>query len=204
MQLTCDLLEITQDLISVYHPQANSSERKNRDLKPRLTILGVGREHSAWEDRLPLVHFTMNTSVCHTTGPTAAYLQFRKQLRTSDDIRHGIRQIIDNDNFVPVITPYLKRFANSILDVTDRVEQKQDCQKENFDQRRRRKYFKPGDKVWMAIHPISRNNKSRKFMPKREGPYLILTLRSPITYETSDPANSDQALGSYHVSALKG
>ncbi|GFX80541.1 hypothetical protein TNCV_3929491 [Trichonephila clavipes] len=40
-------------------------------------------------------------------------------------------------------------------------------------------------------------------MPKREAPYLILTLRSPITYEIADPANSDQALGTYHVSALK-
>ncbi|GFX93529.1 hypothetical protein TNCV_1094691 [Trichonephila clavipes] len=107
MQLTCDLLEITQDLIPVYHPQANPSERKNRDLKPRLAIL-VGEEHSAWEDKLPLIRFAMNTSVCDTTGHTAAYLQFGRQLRTSDDIRHDIRQVIDNDNFVPEITPYLK------------------------------------------------------------------------------------------------
>ncbi|GFU80676.1 retrovirus-related Pol polyprotein from transposon 297 [Trichonephila clavipes] len=57
---------------------------------------------------------------------------------------------------------------------------KQDCQKENFD-RRRRKYYKPGDKVWVTIHLLSRNNRSLKFMPKREGPYLILTLRSPVT-----------------------
>ncbi|GFY23703.1 retrovirus-related Pol polyprotein from transposon 17.6 [Trichonephila clavipes] len=146
MKLTCDLLEITQDLIPVYHPQANPSERKNRDLKPRLAIL-VGEEHSAWEDKLPLIRFAMNTSVCDTTGHTAAYLQFGRQLRTSDDIRHDIRQVIDNDNFVPEITPCLKRFANSVLDVKDRVEQKQDCQKENFDRRRRRKYYKPGDKV---------------------------------------------------------
>ncbi|GFT21188.1 uncharacterized protein TNCV_2582521 [Trichonephila clavipes] len=71
---------------------------------------------------------------------------------------------------------------------------KQDYQKENFD-RRRRKYYKPGDKVWVTIHPINRNNKSRKFMPKREGPYLLLTLRSPVTYEIADPANPDQTLG---------
>ncbi|GFW43456.1 retrovirus-related Pol polyprotein from transposon 17.6 [Trichonephila clavipes] len=136
MQLTCDLLEIKQDLIPVYHPQANPSERKNRDLKPRLAIL-VAEEHSAWEDKLPLIPFAMNTSVCNTTGHTAAYLQFGRQLRTLDDIKHDIRQVIDNYNFVPEITPYLKRFANSILDVKDRFEQKQDCQKENFDRRRR-------------------------------------------------------------------
>ncbi|GFT31263.1 retrovirus-related Pol polyprotein from transposon 17.6 [Nephila pilipes] len=40
-------------------------------------------------------------------------------------------------------------------------------------------------------------------MPKREGPYLILTLRSPVTYEIADPANPDQVLGTYHISALK-
>ncbi|GFY12279.1 hypothetical protein TNCV_283821 [Trichonephila clavipes] len=40
-------------------------------------------------------------------------------------------------------------------------------------------------------------------MPKRKGPYLILTLRSPVTYKIADPANPDQALGTYRASALK-
>ncbi|GFW03735.1 histone-lysine N-methyltransferase SETMAR [Trichonephila clavipes] len=40
-------------------------------------------------------------------------------------------------------------------------------------------------------------------MSKREAPYLILTLRSPVTYEIADLANPDQALVTYHVSALK-
>ncbi|GFX58698.1 transposon Tf2-9 polyprotein [Trichonephila clavipes] len=128
---------------------------------------------------------------------------FPRRLISDNGPQHDIQQVIDNDHFVPEITPYLKRFANSILDVKNRVQQKQDCQKENFDRRRRRKYYKPGDKVWVTIHPISRNNRSRKFMPKREGLYLILTLRSPVTYKIADPANPDQALGTYHVSALK-
>ncbi|GFT62711.1 transposon Ty3-I Gag-Pol polyprotein [Trichonephila clavipes] len=83
MQLTCDLLEIMQALILIYHPQANTLERKNCDLKPRLSIL-VGEEHLAWEDKLPPIHFEMNTSVCDTTGHIATYLQFGRQLRTSD------------------------------------------------------------------------------------------------------------------------
>ncbi|GFS63556.1 hypothetical protein TNCV_4611131 [Trichonephila clavipes] len=40
-------------------------------------------------------------------------------------------------------------------------------------------------------------------MPKREGPYLILTLRSPVTYEIANSVNSDQVLGAYHIFALK-
>ncbi|GBN89967.1 hypothetical protein AVEN_39441-1 [Araneus ventricosus] len=38
MQQLCYLLKIHQSFITVYHPQANPVERKNRDLKPRLAI----------------------------------------------------------------------------------------------------------------------------------------------------------------------
>ncbi|GFV84625.1 transposon Tf2-6 polyprotein [Trichonephila clavipes] len=36
MQQLCFILNIDQDIIPVYHPQANPVERKNRDLKPRI------------------------------------------------------------------------------------------------------------------------------------------------------------------------
>ncbi|GFX70924.1 transposon Ty3-I Gag-Pol polyprotein [Trichonephila clavipes] len=132
MRLTCDLLEITQDLIPVYHLQTNTLERKNRDLKPRLAIL-VGEEHYASEDKLPLIRFAINTSVCETTGHTATCLQFGRELRTLEDIRHDIRQVNDNDNFVHEITPYPKNLPIPSWMSKIRVEQKQDCQKANFD-----------------------------------------------------------------------
>ncbi|GFX87524.1 retrovirus-related Pol polyprotein from transposon 297 [Trichonephila clavipes] len=58
---------------------------------------------------------------------------------------------------------------------------KQDCQKETFD-RRRRKYFKPGDKVWVTIHPINRNNRSRKIhaQERRSLPHTHLEITSNI------------------------
>ncbi|GBN35337.1 hypothetical protein AVEN_228210-1 [Araneus ventricosus] len=40
-------------------------------------------------------------------------------------------------------------------------------------------------------------------MPKREGPYLVITNRSPTTYEIADPAKPDEVLGIYHSSALR-
>ncbi|GFT86649.1 hypothetical protein TNCV_1251161 [Trichonephila clavipes] len=49
-----------------------------------------------------------------------------------------------------------------------------------------------------------REDEGKNLSPEqREGPYLILPLRSPVTYEIADPAHPDQALGTYHVSALK-
>ncbi|XP_035230085.1 uncharacterized protein K02A2.6-like [Stegodyphus dumicola] len=87
MQQICNFLEIKQDLIPVYHPQANPSEGKHRDLKPRLVIL-VGDEHISWEEKLPLIRFSMNTTKCETTNHTAAFLQFGRGLRTADDVTH--------------------------------------------------------------------------------------------------------------------
>ncbi|GBN37016.1 hypothetical protein AVEN_181063-1, partial [Araneus ventricosus] len=83
MQQTCNFLGIKQELIPVYHPQANPSERKNRDLKPKLAIL-VGDAHDTWDEKLAMIRFAMNTSKCDTTGHTAAYLQFGRELRTTD------------------------------------------------------------------------------------------------------------------------
>ncbi|KAF8794855.1 hypothetical protein HNY73_002777 [Argiope bruennichi] len=40
-------------------------------------------------------------------------------------------------------------------------------------------------------------------MLKREGPYLVVTNRSPTTYDIADPAKPDEVLGTYHNSALR-
>ncbi|GBM86212.1 hypothetical protein AVEN_239242-1 [Araneus ventricosus] len=204
MQQTCNFLGIKQELIPVYHPQANPSERKNRDLKPKLAIL-VGDAHDTWDEKLAMIRFAMNTSKCDTTGHTAAYLQFGRELRTTDDVNHDLRSLIENYNFVAEITPYLKHFARLTPQIRERVEQKQDQRKKYFDKNRRPIYYQPGDKVWVTLHPkSSRSDKrSKKFYPKREGPYLVVTNRSPTTYDLSDPSTPDQVLGTYHTHMLK-
>lgn len=52
----------------------------------------------------------MNTAKCYMTGQTIAFLQFGREPRTIDDVRHTSN--INNENFVPEITPYLKNLAN--------------------------------------------------------------------------------------------
>ncbi|GFV94433.1 uncharacterized protein TNCV_3352711 [Trichonephila clavipes] len=107
MQQICYLLNIHQSLIPVYHPQANPVGRKNRDLKPRLAIL-VQDKHDCWSEKLPLIPFALNTAKCETTGQTAAFLNFGRKLRSPSEVVNDIRVVIQNDNFVPEITPYLK------------------------------------------------------------------------------------------------
>ncbi|CAK1591913.1 unnamed protein product [Parnassius mnemosyne] len=73
MQQTMHLLDIKQNLIYLYHPEANPAERKNRDLKTQLSIL-VQNNHRAWPKYLPEIRFSMNSAKCSTTGCSPAFL----------------------------------------------------------------------------------------------------------------------------------
>ncbi|GFU14358.1 retrovirus-related Pol polyprotein from transposon 412 [Trichonephila clavipes] len=135
MQQICYLLNIHQSLIPVYHPQANPVEQKIRDLKPRLTIL-VQEKHGCWSEKLPFIRFALNTAKCETTGQTAAFLNFGRELRTLSEVVNDIRVVIQNDNFVPEITPYLKKFAKFSTQIREVVEQQQDSRKFYADKKR--------------------------------------------------------------------
>ncbi|GFW06160.1 hypothetical protein TNCV_36361 [Trichonephila clavipes] len=181
LQQICFTLNISQNFIPVYSPQSNPVERKNRDLKPRLAIL-VGDDHSSWYSKLPVIRFAMNTTVCDTTGHTPAYLLFGRELRTVDDVVQDFKSVVHNDNFVAEITPYLKRFATITENIRERIETKQDQRKKQYDKNRRPVYYSPGD--------------------KRDGPYLILTQKSPTSYVIASLANPSEPIATYHTSAL--
>ncbi|GFW35385.1 retrovirus-related Pol polyprotein from transposon 412 [Trichonephila clavipes] len=120
MQQICYLLIIHQSLIPVYHPRANIVERKNRYLKPRLVIL-IQDKHDCWSEKLPFIRFALNTAKCETTGQTAAFLNFTRELRSPSEVVNYIRVVIQNDNFVQEITPYLKKFAKFSTQISEVV-----------------------------------------------------------------------------------
>ncbi|GFU82954.1 integrase catalytic domain-containing protein [Trichonephila clavipes] len=200
----CYLLNIPQSLIPVYHPQANPVERKNRDLKPRLAIL-VQDKHDCLSEKLPFIRFALNTAKCETTGQTAAFLNFGRELRSPSEVVNDIRVVIQIDNFVPEITPYLKKFAKFSTQMREVVEEQQDSWKFYADKKRKAApTYQPGEHVFVASHPLSNaaQGRSAKLMPRRDGPYVIFTQRSPSSYEISSLDNPGAPLGVYHTSAL--
>ncbi|GFX44985.1 transposon Tf2-6 polyprotein [Trichonephila clavipes] len=88
-------------------------------------------------------------------------------------------------------------------DIRERIETKQDQRKKQYDKNRRPVYYSPGDKVWVTLHPISnaKNKKNSKFMPKRDGPYLILTQKSPTSYVIASLTNPSEPIATYYNSA---
>ncbi|GFW68695.1 integrase catalytic domain-containing protein [Trichonephila clavipes] len=148
----------------------------------------------------------LNSAKWDTTSETAAYLQFGREMRTIDDVPNGFQAFLDNENFIPEITPYLKRLARISSEVRERIEEKRHQRKTFYDKRYRPgPLYHPGDKVWVTHHHLSiaAHKKTAKLMPKRDGPYIIVTHRSPTTYEVANPNNPHEVLGPYHSSALR-
>ncbi|GFV87332.1 transposon Tf2-9 polyprotein [Trichonephila clavipes] len=148
-----------------------------RDLKARRAIL-VQDKHDCWSEKLPFIRFALNTAKCETTGQTTAFLNFGRGLRSPSEVVNDIRVVFQNDNFVPEITPYLSRNLLS---------------------------FPLGLERWLKsnrIHHIRCARKKCKTNATRDGPYVILTQRSPSSHEIASLDNPGEPLGVYHTSAL--
>ncbi|GFV95990.1 uncharacterized protein TNCV_2096581 [Trichonephila clavipes] len=94
-----------------------------------------------------------------------------RELRTSSEVVNDIRVVIQNDNFVPEITPYLKKFAKFSTQIREVVEEQQDSRK--FYANKKRKAaptYQAGEHVFVASHPLSNaaQGRSAKLMPRRD------------------------------------
>lgn len=204
MQQVAYCLNIQQQFTPVYHPQANPVERKNRDMKVQLSIL-VQSHHASWSSHLSAVRFAMNTSKCQTTGFTSAYLTFGRELRTVDDVDRDLRTIVENETFITQITPYLRDMANIFKDAKEAEYRQQDSNKKAYDLSHRPQLnLDVGALVLVNTHVLSNASKglTSKFVPKRDGPYIITKKVGSTAYEVASPTNPTMPLGTYHSSAI--
>ncbi|XP_047991405.1 uncharacterized protein LOC125230317 [Leguminivora glycinivorella] len=201
MQKVMHTLGIEQNLIPLYHPEANPVERKNRDLKSQLAIIVEGN-HTNWPSALPAVRFAMNSAVTQSTAKSPAYLAFGREMRSPVENRHDLRAVIQSENFIPQITPYLLKLSDDLIKAQEHNLQQQERRKTYADQKRRpHESYNIGDKVLLKTHVLSNQIKgiTSKFAPRRDGPYIISKIVSPTTYIL---ANNGETVGKYHVSDL--
>lgn len=123
-------LDIQQVFTPVYHPETNLVERKKRYLKVQLGIL-VQKQHNEWHRNLSAIRFAMNTPKCQSTGYSSAFLTFGRELRALDDVNHDVRVIIESENCIPQISPFLKSLTNLFKDAREVKQQTQDHNKKN-------------------------------------------------------------------------
>nr|XP_012153685.1 PREDICTED: uncharacterized protein K02A2.6-like [Megachile rotundata] len=205
MQQVAHCLGIQQAFTPVYYPEANPMQRKNRDLKAQLGIY-VGNNHTTWDDQLPTIRLVMNSAKCETTGHSAAYQTFERELRTVDDTNRDLKQIVEAENFLPEITPKLLDLANTLRVAQQVQEDQQDRRKRYADQRRREgPEYQPDDLVWVATHTLSKRQQrySSKLVPRQDGPYVVRRRVGACSYELQTREAEPVIVEVYHTSALK-
>lgn len=201
MQQVTYCFDIDTPFIPVYHPESNPVERKNRELKTMLAIL-VQNEHRTWDEHLPSVRFAFNSTHTDATGYTPAYLTFGRELRAPRDCIYDFRKVVEAENFVPRITPYLLQLKECLVDAKQHLMREQDKRKEVADKHRKPATFKVGDKVLVRTHVLSKKDKgyTSKFAPRRDGPYVVKKQVSSASYILMDAA--EEELGRFHASEL--
>ncbi|GFU51111.1 integrase catalytic domain-containing protein [Trichonephila clavipes] len=154
-------------------------------------------KHGCWSEKLPFIRFALNTAKCETTGQTAAFLNFGRELRTPSEVVNDIRFVIQNDNFVPEITPYLKKFAKFSTQIREVVEEQQDSRKFYADKKEKSCSNISTWRTYLCSITSAEQRcagRSAKLMPRRDGPCVILTQRSPSSYEIASLDNPGNLL----------
>ncbi|XP_063907801.1 uncharacterized protein LOC135125944 [Zophobas morio] len=173
-------LGFEQNLTPVYHPSSNPEESRNRDLKTQLAII-VEKEHTKWSTALPAVRFVMDSALHLGVDQSPAYLCFGRELRTPLEVHDDLRAVVESENFVAEITPYLQTISETLKCAGETSERNQDRAKLYADPKRRPgPTYKKGDRVLVDVHALSKadSHYSSKFAPRHRERYP----RSPTSW----------------------
>ncbi|GFX50910.1 retrovirus-related Pol polyprotein from transposon 17.6 [Trichonephila clavipes] len=154
----------------VYRPQANRTERVNRDLVQMIANY-VNEQHDTWSQFLREFAYVIRTAVNETTGKTTAELflvrklimPFQKLVMVSDGTEFAVGNI-----------------ERLFEEARRNTEPKHGNWKKYYNRRWRDVQIKVNDWVLVATHPL--NSATRKvvarFKPKFEGPYRVLDIKN--------------------------
>ncbi|XP_077550729.1 uncharacterized protein LOC144163963 [Haemaphysalis longicornis] len=204
-QVIDDLLwscRIRHNLAMAYHTQTNRlAERFNKTLTDTLAM-HVSPDHRDCAVSLPYVTFTYNSSRLDTAGFPPFFLLF------------GRDPTLPLDNMLPDSTTPRTEYARDLIAQADvacqiaraNITASQASQKRCYDENHRDVCFQPGFLVlhWQPSHYVGL---SERLLLRFTGPYRIIPLVTPVTYEiipvTPPPSTVQPATQIVHVSRLK-
>ena len=161
IQQLYQLLNITKDKISAYHPQSNLTERSNKTIKAVLSKL-VHDCPEKWPQYLPIALFSYNNTVNKSTSFSPGYLFFGRQLRNAHDIYFGTTSskfFRDQSHYA---CDLYSQFREVYGLVTESLQKQQLRAKKVYDKKANRTQYSIGDHVAIFFPlPVSEraNNK---------------------------------------------
>ena len=167
------LLNYDLSLSTAYHPQSDrETERVNQEIETYLRIF-CGNDPTSWTDSITHTEFTHNHRPHSITSQSPFFLMLEYE-------PHALPSIIQNST-IPAVKTRLKNLTaaqNEALAAHKLARQVMAA-------RTQQKFtpFKKGEKVWLEARNLKHSVTNPKFAPKREGPFTITKVLSPITYQ---------------------
>ncbi|XP_064468475.1 uncharacterized protein LOC135379159 [Ornithodoros turicata] len=199
---TCSALSIRHKKTSPYHPQANITERVNRNIK--MMMVTLTSRHKDWDARLTEIGFATRTTENRSTGFTPAYLSFGREIVFP--LENTLRTLREQPR------PPYARYAE---DIRNRLSTAVRCARENlevarleqasqYNKGRRQVTYRVGDLVLRRTHPLSDAAKgfAASLVDRWDGPYRVSAQLTPVTYRLERCSTSEES-GPVHITYLK-
>lgn len=177
-QELCKLTGIKSRMSTAYHPQTDGqAERTNQEIEAYLRIYCASHPEN-WTRHIPIIEFAHNNRVHSVTKRTPFELLMGYEPTT-----------------LPVHTPQsnIPSVAQRLALLTANRQEALAAHElaRHFITERLTKDFQPfklGDKVWLEARNLRTPGRPSKFKPKREGPFTIKEVLSPLAYRLKLPS----------------
>jgi len=172
------LLGYKNSLSTAFHPQSDGeTERVNQELEVYLRIY-CANDQTGWAPMLPLAEFVHNSRHHSARGTSPFYLMMGYHPRHLPD-SHPKSDI-----------PNIEQRLSLLNRARDEALAAHELARNTMKQRITSRFvpFAKGDKVWLEAKNLNLGYPNRKLAPKREGPFTIIDVLSPITYRLALPS----------------
>ena len=171
------LLQYDVRLSTAYHPQTNGqTERTNQELETYLRIFCTNNP-TKWVQFLPSAEFHHNSVPHSSTKKSPFSLLYGFEPRSYPSL---------GKTFLPALEEQLSHLNEARKEALAA----HDSARRLMTNRTTRSFtpWKVGDKVWLEATNLWLHYPSRKLAPKRQGPFEIIQVLSPLTYKLRLPS----------------
>ena len=203
IEQTCKGLGIVLTTNSVYHAQANPTERVNRVLETMIVAF-LRDDHRDWDLHLHEFRFAYNTAVHGSLRVTLAFLNFGREPLPCRSLRNEVN--VKHQRCVPEPSERLERMERlSHLRnlITRNLDRAYETQAKYYDKIRRERHFKVCNLVLKRERVLSNKEEdtAAKLSDKFSGPYKVVRRLSPVVFRLVDSRGKHS--GKEHVRHLK-
>lgn len=192
---------------SSYHPQSNgASERTNKTVNQCIRF-HVERNQTGWSKALPLIRFQIMNSVNKSTGFSPFQLRFGRTARLIPPLiappPKASREYISARTVMEEVSANVAAARDNLM--LAKISQAFQTNSSRADS----VPYNIGDKVMLSTLNRRKEYKSQgelrvaKFMPRYDGPYLVVDVHEEASTVTLDIPNTPNIFPTFHTSHIK-